>query len=323
MNYKLIKVFGIARSGNHPIINWIMGHTENKGFFCNNRKVSRDIREKPSPCSMSQNFKMQARRHNDNIILYDLDNIIKDHFDTVVIGYENFNLKWHNKVVKDLINRKIYEIFGKTDNEISVIIIRNPLNVLSSILSMNFFKIYNRQVSSYEFFLKSLKHLCYRYLKYILSWKEWFYVRKNILFKSSQSTLHATSTVENMISGWSYYASVFLKEQSLLSKKVVCINFDKFIISKDYRQKIAKDLGFEYNDQNFNFISDAGSNNKIINQKFPDEQMIYDLLFKWKKILKKNEIDNLILKNRVALSKFKIIYPNEYRDFMNFIKETN
>ena len=39
MNYKLIKVFGIIRSGNHPIINWIMGLTQNKGLFFNNRKV--------------------------------------------------------------------------------------------------------------------------------------------------------------------------------------------------------------------------------------------------------------------------------------------
>ena len=104
MNYKLIKVYGIIRSGNHPIINWIMGLTQNKGLFCNNRKVSRDIREKPSACSMSQNFKMQARRHKGNITLYNLDNIKKDYIDTIVIDYENFNLKWHNKVVKDFMN---------------------------------------------------------------------------------------------------------------------------------------------------------------------------------------------------------------------------
>ena len=44
MNYKLIKVFGIIRSGNHPIINWIMGLTQNKGLFFNNEKFMNFIK---------------------------------------------------------------------------------------------------------------------------------------------------------------------------------------------------------------------------------------------------------------------------------------
>lgn len=43
MQYMLIKIYGLVRIGNHAFSNWIMGLTNEKGHFGNDRKVSKNL----------------------------------------------------------------------------------------------------------------------------------------------------------------------------------------------------------------------------------------------------------------------------------------
>lgn len=317
MQYKLIKIYGLVRSGNHAISNWIMGMTNERGLFCNNRKVSKNIDQKPSPCSMSSNFRVQARRFNNINTFYDIKNAKKDGFHTIAIGYENFNIKWHNKIIKDLINRKIYQIFGHTEDEISVIILRSPLNILASILDWNYYTVYNKNIGYFEYLNKFLSLSYSRYKEYLKSPKDWYYVRKNIFLRSSSFNLHKQLSVESIINMWPDYAVICTGEKTLKSKKIVPIIFEKWLLSIKYRKKISEQLGFKHNDINLNFVSDAGMKKKFTSTNNISNTEKFNLLNRWKTSSNIKEIYDLIQNNKRITSKFKYIYPIEYNDFIN------
>jgi len=123
---KKYRIFGIRRSGNHAIINWLRyksygslihfndchiqnNHTNDRNiFFYNNKKHIFSI----------------IRLNNNKRKNIKLDNLIKkkEHTDFCIISYEN-------KYVNSKFNDNVYSDFKK-----DIIILRDPYNLLASIL---------------------------------------------------------------------------------------------------------------------------------------------------------------------------------------------
>ena len=109
MAYKLIKIFGLQRSGNHAIINWILGLSGDKTLFLNNRKVGRSLFKIVSPCSVPYGVKAQGIVINrTSYVNNNLMNDFINNCETLVVGFENFDLKWYDE---KLINFNIVSSF--------------------------------------------------------------------------------------------------------------------------------------------------------------------------------------------------------------------
>ena len=275
MAYKLIKTFGIQRSGNHAIINWILGLSGDKTLFLNNRKVGRSLFKIVSPCSVPYGVKAQGIVINGTS--YVNNNLINDftnNCDTLVVGFENFDLKWYDK---KLINFNIVSSFGAPQEEITVIIARSPANNIASLLKMRdapaAFNV--KQKIAYQYFYCVFKSFLSRYIAYLLKPSLWLHIRRVIGLRSSIDTLHKKKSVKEIISLWPTYAKVFNGSLDLGSGKVLTIYFDEWVGNKLYRDSIASKLGYVNKDKYFSFHSDAGGGSSFGNNNTNLDSAIY------------------------------------------------
>ena len=79
MNYNLINFFGLQRSGNHGVINWILGLDEGILFY-NNVHPNKDLKDSFWPVSIPENSYAYKTRVNGKIIDHShfVDDAIKE-----------------------------------------------------------------------------------------------------------------------------------------------------------------------------------------------------------------------------------------------------
>jgi hypothetical protein len=57
---------------------------------------------------------------------------------------------------------------------------------------------------------------------------------------------------------WKQYARAFANGSPLFEDESVCINFNKWCDSSDYRQELARQIGFSTDGRSFNAVSSVG-----------------------------------------------------------------
>ena len=128
MSYQLIKVFGLQRSGNHVIINWILGLDAEHMLFFNNQKVGRPLGG--GGVSLPDEVKANEKRQDGKKIVYpELVNSFPEWGRSLVVSFENYDLAQYRQEVVDA---PIEQLFGPPNSRVVVIVLRNPFCVATS-----------------------------------------------------------------------------------------------------------------------------------------------------------------------------------------------
>jgi hypothetical protein len=86
----------------------------------------------------------------------------------------------------------------------------------------------------------------------------------------------------NFVDLWIQYAREFLGETSHLKGNVVFINYNDWFLSKEYRVKIAKELGLSFNDSGVDEVPSRGGGSSFDGSRFNNKGSQMDVLARWK-----------------------------------------
>ena len=217
MEYNLYKFFGLQRSGNHAVINWLIGLNQENTLFFNMVKPGKDLLDKPSPVSLPEGTRAYVQRVNGKRVLQ------PEHLDwfnekggNLLLGYENYPL---GQFSNNLLNKPVIDRFGKPVNEVNILVLRNPFNMLPSAEKM---------------------------------------LRRDLLGKDGKDEKWLYNALNRRLQMWRTYAFLHLNPETYARGNFVSIIFDKWVEDVGYRDEIAIKLGYQNHDLFIDFVSDAG-----------------------------------------------------------------
>nr|WP_163503426.1 hypothetical protein [Halomonas socia] len=130
MQYTLWKLFGLQRSGNHAIINWMIGLDQENVLFFNNVRPGGDVLDKISGISLPKGTKAYATREGGKrIIQPEYLTWFNDNGGCLLLSYENYHVE---KFSSSILNSSVIERFGHPGKEKNFLVLRNPFNMLPS-----------------------------------------------------------------------------------------------------------------------------------------------------------------------------------------------
>ncbi|MGC1248712.1 MAG: hypothetical protein WA865_21070, partial [Spirulinaceae cyanobacterium] len=113
---------------------------------------------------------------------------------------------------------------------------------------------------------------------------------------------------------WKIYAQEFVGETNFLPNKV-CINYNKWFSSQDYRKEITDKLGVGFSDQGLNTVSNRGGGSNFDGTKFDGQAQKMNVLGRWEEsnnFLKKRRLLRALSRDREMDRLVEKIYPELY-----------
>lgn len=130
VKYSLWKFFGLQRSGNHAILNWLIGLDQENTLFFNMVRPGDDLLNKPSGVSLPEGTRAYATRvERKRVIQPEHLEWFESNGGRLLLSYENYPIE---KFSSDQLNRPVFERFGKAVEEKNLLVLRNPFNMLPS-----------------------------------------------------------------------------------------------------------------------------------------------------------------------------------------------
>ena len=241
MSYQLIKVFGLQRSGNHAIINWILGLDAEHMLFFNNQKVGRPLGG--GGVSLPDEVKANEKRQDGKKIVYpELVNSFPEWGRSLVVSFENYDLAQYRQEVVDA---PIEQLFGPPNSRVVVIVLRNPFCVATSLDRML------PAANTSDYYSRRVRKLCKDPVR------AFGRIRNTIRVKKRGVRHHISGNAAAIMSLWPKYAEASQKK-TLGQEKVVPIIYDFWLRSAISRHEAADLLDQKNADKFLDFISDAG-----------------------------------------------------------------
>lgn len=130
MQYSLWKFFGLQRSGNHAILNWLIGLDQGNTLFFNLVRPGKDLLEEPSGISLPEGTHAYATRVDGKRVLqHEYLEWFEKNGGRLLLSYENYPIE---KFSAGQLNRPVFERFGRSVEEKNLLVLRNPFNMLPS-----------------------------------------------------------------------------------------------------------------------------------------------------------------------------------------------
>ncbi|MGK7957559.1 MAG: hypothetical protein AB4063_20225 [Crocosphaera sp.] len=243
---KSIRVIGMRRSGNHAIINWLLGQVPKDTIFLNDlRPGLRQFRQ-----GINTSFFKKLRKVLEQ-------NSFKD---IVIHSYEDIELASLSNLYYNLM-RLIY--FGKTGKNIDILILRDPYNTMAS-------RIKATQIES-DYTLSPLERWSSCEEKYNSNYRNYYY--KDFMMVENPNL--------TPIDLWLQYAREFIGETNYLKTKV-CLNFNRWFSDSLYRQELANQLQITFTDSNLNKVTSYGKGSSFDGSVYDGNAQTMNLLERWK-----------------------------------------
>jgi hypothetical protein len=221
VNQKEIRIFGIKRSGNHAIINWLLNQIPGKVVFLNNcypagKKLNIYDGIGTINCKgvnywdFKRKFIFFERNpfQEQTIISYSREDkrfnqqkLKKHPKDCVIISFENKDI--HQMTT--MLNNDHDNLVGSSGDIFSCVIIRDPFNLFAS------------------------------------SYKKW-----------------GKEYLTQIIPMWKQYANLFIQSQQIPVQKFEFIVYNQWFIDKNYRKTIAEKLEIKFEDTEIDSIANFG-----------------------------------------------------------------
>ncbi|WP_376696646.1 hypothetical protein [Wenzhouxiangella sp. EGI_FJ10305] len=295
MSYQLVKVFGLQRSGNHAILNWLIGLDVEKTLFINNQKAGRPLRG--GAVSLPDEFNANAKRHNGRVTEYsELVSSFSSWGNKLIVSFENFDLRLHDPATA---NGPIYNAFGPPDDERIVLILRNPFCVIPSLSRLHPIDEYEH--ASRIFRQNGLVNL----LLYTAQ-----SIRRLAKRKPEAHSLHARGRVVDIIELWPEYANA-ASSGKIGRNPVTPIIFDRWLKCLNYRNSIATTLGCTNEDKYMDFISDAGGGSSFYGTSANASELSgYSCIERWNFLSRKKKVVKVIKNNPDFLRLSRELFPS-------------
>lgn len=130
MQYTLWKFFGLQRSGNHAILNWLIGLDPENTLFFNMVRPGEDLLERPSGISLPQGTRAYATRvDGQRIIQREHLEWFENYGGRLLLSYENYPIE---NFSPSQLDGPVFERFGKAVEKKNLLVVRNPFNMLPS-----------------------------------------------------------------------------------------------------------------------------------------------------------------------------------------------
>jgi hypothetical protein len=130
MKIEFINFFGIQRSGNHAVLNWLLGLFSDKHVFFNNVQPNKDLRNSSVGVSVPPGVKAYKTRGPKGLIENEeFINYVRVEGGIVLCSYENFNLQNFQLGYSE---SPQIEIFGSPKKSHNILLLRNPFSMIQS-----------------------------------------------------------------------------------------------------------------------------------------------------------------------------------------------
>ena len=73
----------------------------------------------------------------------------------------------------------------------------------------------------------------------------------------------------------------------------MCINFNAWFVSQDYRKNLSKSLGLKFNDKGLNIVPETGEGSSFDHRKFDGKAQKMKILDRWKVLKDKSGFRSL------------------------------
>lgn len=239
-NQKELRIFGLRRSGNHAITNWIINQLDGQVLYLNNIPIN------------ANPFRIEIDRlhdyHPETLPKYK-STFLKEasgefsEKDCLICSFEDYSLSTFSR---SLINRFHDFYVGKSNRIVDVLIIRDPYNLFASRLKSGRY-----QAKSF----KSLPDL------------------------------------------WVEYAMEYLGQTKSLQNNRVLINYNYWVSSKAYREKIARNLGLTFTDAGLDEVSSIGGGSSFDRCLYGGKAAQMNVLDRWQAYSSNPLFINLINSN--------------------------
>ena len=254
MTYTCTRVFGLQRSGNHAIINWLLGLQCENTLFFNNRKVGDSLLESPSGVSVPAGVHAHATREDGKVCIH---NHLIDRFrregTRLIVSYENFDI---NQYDEDIVDRPIADLFGSSKSSLNVIILRNPFNTISSLARMYPIQRHAPSVNGEKYLQAFRKNV--RRIRRVFADPQ-LVRRKLQSLKMRETTQGSTQDpVLKIMQRWPAYARCTRRVAPIGLVPTVPVIYDFWLQDKKYRDEVAKQISMINKDKFLDFVSDAG-----------------------------------------------------------------
>lgn len=242
VNQKEIRVFGLRRSGNHAIINWIEKQVPDICVHMNNLRANENpfrgylnaFEENVHQIDKWRAGELQRYPlYQGEAGLQRLKNEVRGNFNykgCLILSYEDYSF---SLVANDFFEKKHDLYLGKSASRFDILVLRDPFNLLASRLRSNKMK-----------------------------------------FKSK--------TAKSFAQLWIEYAKEYLGETNYLQHNRVTINFNKWFLERDYRESIATKLELDFSDHAFNTVPAFGQGSSFDGREFNGNAREMDLLNRWR-----------------------------------------
>lgn len=273
-----IRIFGLRRSGNHAIINWLGRQAIYKPHFFNNAPNSG---ESPFLTGKNRSDKGKNIWYFYGRLKYsseeDLKKVRNAYKEILMYSYEDLSLK---KIAKKEYPHDRKNVVGESKLKIDILILRDFVNWLASKIyiperSRNRSHRNSWQNIAHDRFERNRKKI--PYFDYYQGWE------KDAIEIRGLNYIN----VHKIIDIWLGYAKEILEETNIL-ENLISINYNRWCIDLSYRKDIINQLPFfEFTDNEKNVIAKTGGGSTF--QKGERDANNLLLFDRWK-YLKDNKI---------------------------------
>lgn len=239
VNQKAIRIVGLKRSGNHAIINWIRKQQAGTVWYLNNLRPQQNPYRYLDEHYPFDKWKKEAKG----------DLTEKD---CLIYSYENCEL---SKITDPDFEEKRELYLGKSATEYDVLILRDPFNMLASMLHNH-----KKQLEQHGKITKN------------------YFQGKNKYGRDKKEG-------EDLISLWIDYAKEFLGETNFLDRNKVVINYNAWFSSEDYRRELAQKLKLNFSDRGMNEVKNFGGGSSFEGLQLDGTAITMDVLNRWKTLI--------------------------------------
>ena len=311
-----IRVFGLRRSGNHAIINWIAAHAPTKVHFFG--------------CASNDGFTpIHTRKGRGDRYGTDIDNIFVKypklqkrpitetnkirniHKEILMYSYENFDL---NILKENEIPKNREQTVGKSKRKIDVLIIRDIFNWFASKITL---------VNKINY--NSMTHP--RHERNRKGKTPWFKYYQNWEKDAKQIYGMPYINAEPWINCLNSYINECLGITALLENAIV-ICYNKWHVNQEYRKMIIERIGWKFTDKGKEAMSSVGGGSSFDLMKFDGKANIMKTNERWK-IYEYNKLYWLFmvyfkktveLSNQVCGDVTNGLFTNKSKELQEFFK---
>ena len=305
MGYHLVKVYGLWRSGNHAIINWLLGLQPEKTLFFNDRRVGRSLLDRPSGISMPPGINAHAIRENGKGRVQDhLVDAFRHDGERLVVSFENFDLELHEEAI---VNRPIIDLFGEPETSTNLIILRNPFSVMPSLVRSRMLS--GRPAGPSGGISAMFGRNLHRVRRVAADPRRIWRKLRSQWAPGNKPQADVRTAVGRIMRLWPGYARRARGAAPLGPGRTIGVVYDFWVADKSYRDRLAQDMGLVNLDRFLDFVSDAGGGSSFEGTAVSGDRLRgADMLRRWEECPERAELLDVCREFPDIIAEAKLIF---------------